>query len=85
MPWIFFAHMLGTIMPLFLLPELVFKFAPFGPTMEGQYILKNIVFVAAGWTVLAPRFEVPKFSFARAHKQPSAEASVVPSALRSGA
>ena len=59
MPWIFFVHMAGTMLPLFLLPELVFKIAPFAPTLEGQYILKNLVFVAAGWTVLAPRLELP--------------------------
>jgi hypothetical protein len=40
--------------PLFVLPEFTFKFAPFGPTLEGQYILKNTVFLAAGLTVLWP-------------------------------
>jgi uncharacterized membrane protein YkgB len=64
MPWLFFAHMAGTVMPLFVLPELVFKFAPFAPTLEGQYILKNLVFVAAGWTVLVPRLEIPRPSLA---------------------
>jgi hypothetical protein len=39
---------------LFCLPELTFKFLPFAPTLEGQYILKNLIFVAAGWTVLFP-------------------------------
>lgn len=52
---LFLFHMLGTFLPLFLLPELTFKFAPLAPTIEGQYILKNLVFVAAGWTVIAPR------------------------------
>lgn len=52
---LFTFHMVGTFMPLFVLPEFAFKIAPFAPTMEGQYILKNVVFVAAGWTVLAPR------------------------------
>ncbi len=45
---VFFFHMLGTFTPLIVLPELAFKIAPFAPTMEGQYVLKNIVFVAAG-------------------------------------
>lgn len=52
---VFIAHMVGTFMPLFVLPELTFKIAPFAPNVEGQYILKNLVFVAAGWTVLFPR------------------------------
>ena len=51
---LFIAHMIGTFMPLFLLPELTFKIAPFAPNVEGQYIFKNIVFIAAGWTVLRP-------------------------------
>lgn len=52
---LFLLHMIGTFMPLFVLPELAFKIAPFAPTLEGQYVLKNIVFVAAGWTVLLPQ------------------------------
>jgi uncharacterized membrane protein YkgB len=52
--FLFLLHMIGTFMPIFLLPELAFKIAPFAPTLEGQYILKNLVFVAAGWTVLLP-------------------------------
>ena len=51
---LFFVHMVGTFTPLFYLPELAFKMGPLAPTLEGQYILKNIVFVAAGWTVLLP-------------------------------
>lgn len=62
MPFAFFAHMAATMVPLFVLPELVFKFAPFAPTLEGQYIFKNLVFMAAGWTVLVPRFSMPHIS-----------------------
>jgi uncharacterized membrane protein YphA (DoxX/SURF4 family) len=51
---LFFLHMLGTFLPLLFLPELTFKFFPFAPTLEGQYILKNLVFLAAGWTILVP-------------------------------
>jgi uncharacterized membrane protein YphA (DoxX/SURF4 family) len=51
---LFMLHMIGTFMPLFYLPEFAFKIAPLAPTLEGQYILKNLVFVAAGWTVLLP-------------------------------
>jgi uncharacterized membrane protein YphA (DoxX/SURF4 family) len=51
---LFMLHMLGTFMPLLMLPEFTFKIAPFAPNIEGQYIFKNIVFVAAGWTVLLP-------------------------------
>lgn len=51
---LFVGHMIGTFMPLFVLPEFTFRIAPFAPNVEGQYIFKNIVFVAAGWTVLMP-------------------------------
>jgi hypothetical protein len=51
---IFLVHMAGTFLPLLYLPEFTFKFVPFAPTLEGQYILKNLIFVAAGWTVLLP-------------------------------
>lgn len=57
MRWLFFlflAHQVSTFIPLFVLPELTFKFVPFAPTMEGQYILKNLISVAAGWTVMLP-------------------------------
>lgn len=41
-------QMLGTITPLFLFPELCFASLPFVPTLEGQYIIKNIVLISAG-------------------------------------
>jgi uncharacterized membrane protein YkgB len=50
---LFLAHMAGTFLPLFVLPELMFKVAPFAPTLDGQYVLKNVVLVAAGWAVLS--------------------------------
>lgn len=43
-----FVQMVGTIMPIVLFPELVFTRIPFAPTLEGQYILKNVVLVSAG-------------------------------------
>ena len=50
----FLFHQAMTFLPLFLVPELCFKFAPFAPTMEGQYIFKNLISVAAGYTVMFP-------------------------------
>lgn len=41
-------QMLGTITPLFLFPGETFTHIPYAPTLEGQYIIKNIVLVAAG-------------------------------------
>ena len=62
---VFFVHMAGTFLPLFVLPELMFKVAPFAPTMHGQYVLKNLVLVAAGWAMLA------SLGRSRARVQPS--------------
>jgi uncharacterized membrane protein YkgB len=42
-----FVQMLGTITPLFLFPAETFQTFPFSPTLEGQYIIKNIVIVSA--------------------------------------
>lgn len=42
-----FVQMLGTITPLFLFPDQTFRAFPWAPTLEGQYIIKNVVLVAA--------------------------------------
>ena len=42
-----FVQMAGTVTPLFLLPSETFVRFPLVPTLEGQYIIKNIVLVAA--------------------------------------
>jgi uncharacterized membrane protein YphA (DoxX/SURF4 family) len=44
-------QMLGTITPLFIFPELCFTVTPIAPTLEGQYIIKNLVLVAAGLVI----------------------------------
>ncbi|TVP42887.1 MAG: hypothetical protein EA350_14690 [Gemmatimonadales bacterium] len=44
-------QMPGTMLPLVLLPEVCFTHPPFGLTLEGQYIVKNLVLVAAALVV----------------------------------
>lgn len=41
-------QMLGTITPLFLFPQEAFTRFPYAPSLEGQYIIKNIVLISAG-------------------------------------
>jgi uncharacterized membrane protein YphA (DoxX/SURF4 family) len=41
-------QMAGTITPLFLFPNECFTVIPIAPTLEGQYIIKNIVLISAG-------------------------------------
>jgi uncharacterized membrane protein YkgB len=43
-----FAQMLGTLLPLFFFPAQTFTSIPFVPTLEGQYIVKNLVLISAG-------------------------------------
>ncbi|MDX1601282.1 MAG: DoxX family membrane protein [Anaerolineales bacterium] len=46
-----FMQMLGTLTPLVLFPELTFTSFPIAPTLEGQYIVKNLVLISAGIVV----------------------------------
>lgn len=53
--FIFLGHMAGTFMPFILLPHITFQQSILTPTLEGQYILKNIVFVVAISAVFVPQ------------------------------
>jgi uncharacterized membrane protein YphA (DoxX/SURF4 family) len=46
-----FVQMLGTITPVFIFPGEVFARIPFAPTLEGQYIIKNLVLISAGLVI----------------------------------
>ncbi len=43
-----FVQMIGTILPIFFFPAEVFTVFPYAPTLEGQYIIKNMVLISAG-------------------------------------
>ena len=42
-------HMVCTFTPLLFFPDVSFKFAPYGFTLVGQYIMKNIIIISAAW------------------------------------
>ena len=44
-------QMLGTLTPLAFFPAETFARLPYAPTLEGQYILKNIVLIGAGLAI----------------------------------
>jgi len=44
-------QMPGTFLPLILLPEACFTVFPFGLTLEGQYIVKNLVIIGAALVI----------------------------------
>jgi uncharacterized membrane protein YkgB len=46
-----FVQMPGTMMPLFLFPDETFRAFPYAPTLEGQYIIKNLVLIGAAIVV----------------------------------
>lgn len=43
-----FLQMPGTVLPLIILPDVVWNKFPYGLTLEGQYIIKNLVLIGAG-------------------------------------
>ncbi|MCH9023738.1 MAG: hypothetical protein IH931_00230 [candidate division Zixibacteria bacterium] len=46
-----FLQMPGTMLPLILLPDVCFTKFPFGLTLEGQYIIKNLILISAGLVI----------------------------------
>ena len=46
-------QMVGTFMPLVMLPSVTFQpgHIPYGPTMEGQYIIKNLLIISAALVI----------------------------------
>ncbi len=46
-----FLQMPGTALPLMLLPDVCFVDFPFGLTLEGQYIVKNLVLISAALVI----------------------------------
>ena len=46
-----FLQMIGTIAPIFIFPERVFRNLPFVLTLEGQYIFKNLVLISAAFVI----------------------------------
>ncbi|MFH1195812.1 MAG: DoxX family membrane protein [bacterium] len=49
--FLLFLQMLGTMTPLVLFPSETFTFFPFVPTLEGQYIIKNLILISAGLAI----------------------------------
>ena len=49
---LFAVHMITTIMPIFILPTYIWTHV-FVPTLEGQYIIKNVALIACALTIAA--------------------------------
>jgi len=50
--YIMLLHMLGTFTPLFLYPDLSWRYFPYAASIEGQYIIKNIVLISGALVLL---------------------------------
>jgi len=46
-----FGQIMGTMLPLFFFPAETWEHIPYAPTLEGQYIIKNLVVVTAALVV----------------------------------
>lgn len=55
-----FLHFPGTFLPLFMKPEACFTWMPFGLTLEGQYIFKNLILISAGLVILSTLHNRPR-------------------------
>lgn len=44
-------QMIGAATPILIFPQEVFTAIPYAPTLEGQYIIKNLVLVSAGLVI----------------------------------
>lgn len=55
-----FIHMVCTFTPLLFFPSLSFKYAPYGFTLVGQYIMKNIIIICAA-IVIWPQKDKPGY------------------------
>lgn len=49
--FLLFLQMLGAITPLFFFPQDAFTAIPYAPTLEGQYIIKNLVLISGGLVI----------------------------------
>src|SRR5690606_27922687 len=54
-----FLHFPGTFLPLFTNPQACFTWIPFGLTLEGQYVFKNLILISAGLVILSTLHNQP--------------------------
>lgn len=51
--WLFFLQVPGTFLPLITNPADCFTVFPYGLTLEGQYIFKNLIMIASALVIVA--------------------------------
>lgn len=79
--WVLAAQFVGILSPLLIAPERLFS-GPYGaPTLEGQYVLKDIILVAAGMVIAAGTFRGGRM----VRDEPQLDASGRPDAEREAA
>ena len=70
--WLLAIQFVGILSPLVLLPERLFAGPDGAPTLEGQYVLKDVILVAAGMVIRAsaPRCALLPVRRQAGHSQP---------------
>lgn len=58
--WLLFLQFPGTFMPLITNPEDCFTLIPFGLTLEGQYIFKNLILFSGGLVLIGTLHPQPE-------------------------
>jgi len=49
---LFFLQIPGTFLPIFLAADKIFTHIPYGLTLEGQFVFKNLILVAVGFVLI---------------------------------
>jgi uncharacterized membrane protein YphA (DoxX/SURF4 family) len=60
-------HMIGPLLTLFLFPASMFTHVPYAPTMEGQYVIKNLILITGA--IVVGVFETSRRSPASAEQR----------------
>lgn len=71
-----FLHMVCTFSPFIFFPDKVFHIAPYGLSLTGQYIVKNIIIIAAGLVLW--KIETQKIEFSKAPSITSESEQLIP-------
>lgn len=68
-----FLHMLGTLLTFFIFPDIMFTKFPFVLTMQGQYVMKNIIILASILTIWLGQKKLNKGLGDHPHPEPTFE------------
>jgi uncharacterized membrane protein YkgB len=83
--WLLAVQLIGVLAPLVLLTGRLFSGPHHAPTLEGQYVLKDVILVAAGMAIAAGTFRGGRLTRDEQHVVPARSCSLPETARRPGA